>query len=155
MPRGGARTKSGPAPDPNALRRSRKDDQDWVTLPAEGRDGDLPEWPMLANPEQLLAEREHKLWANLWTKPQAVQWEIASLEYEVAMYVRRAVEAELPGAAAGLGTLVLRMADNLGITPQGMNANRWKLGVVAEDPEDDDEDDDNVVDARDLFAAGG
>lgn len=48
MPRGGARPVSGPPPDPNALRRDRPSDQaTWTTLPAEGRTGEPPEWPLL------------------------------------------------------------------------------------------------------------
>lgn len=47
MPRGGARVNSGPPPDPNALRRERKSDQaGWTTLPAEGRKGRAPRWPL-------------------------------------------------------------------------------------------------------------
>jgi len=47
MPKGGARVHSGPPPDPNALRRERAKDKDgWTTLPAEGRKGALPKWPL-------------------------------------------------------------------------------------------------------------
>lgn len=47
MPRGGARVNSGPPPDPNALRRDRPSDKDgWTTLPAEGRKGRTPKWPL-------------------------------------------------------------------------------------------------------------
>lgn len=50
MPRGGARANSGPPPDPNALRRERPSDKEtWRTLPAEGRQGDPPAWPLLAD----------------------------------------------------------------------------------------------------------
>lgn len=50
MPRGGARVNSGPPPDPNALRRDRKEDKaGWTILPAEGRQGDLPVWPLPAD----------------------------------------------------------------------------------------------------------
>lgn len=50
MPRGGARVNSGPPPDPNALRRDRPSDKDgWTTLPAEGRQGDPPAWPLPAD----------------------------------------------------------------------------------------------------------
>lgn len=47
MPRGGARVNSGPPPDPNALRRDRKKDQDgWTSLPSEGYTGSIPAWPL-------------------------------------------------------------------------------------------------------------
>jgi hypothetical protein len=45
MPKGGARTKSGPQPDPNALRRER-DQGEWIELPPEGRSGPVPAWPL-------------------------------------------------------------------------------------------------------------
>lgn len=47
MGRGGARVNSGPPPDPNALRRDRKEDKaGWTILPVEGRTGPVPEWPL-------------------------------------------------------------------------------------------------------------
>src|SRR5690606_37383206 len=62
MPRGGARTVSGPPPDPNALRRDRPSDAaGWVILPAEGRPGDPPEWPLLWQ-----TQREYDLWKREW-----------------------------------------------------------------------------------------
>src|SRR5690606_6396291 len=70
MPSGGARVRSGPPPDPNALRRDRKSDGEWTILPAEGRAGDPPTWPLRGQ-----SEREAELWSALWAKPQAVQWE--------------------------------------------------------------------------------
>ena len=45
MASGGARARSGPAPDPNALRRDRKDDAGWSSLPVI-REGDVPEFPL-------------------------------------------------------------------------------------------------------------
>lgn len=47
MPKGGARVNSGPPPDPNALRRERPEDKaGWTLLPASGRSGDVPLWPL-------------------------------------------------------------------------------------------------------------
>lgn len=58
MTRGGARVNSGPPPDPNALRRDRKDDKDgWTTLPSEGRKGRTPRWPLTEDIE-LQARRD-------------------------------------------------------------------------------------------------
>lgn len=45
MPKGGARARSGPAPDPNALPRVR-DKGEWKVLPKEGRTGTPPQWPL-------------------------------------------------------------------------------------------------------------
>ncbi|WP_327703627.1 hypothetical protein OG530_19245 [Streptomyces decoyicus] len=121
MPKGGARTRSGPAPDPDALRRER-DAGEWKVLPAEGREGATPEWPLT---EQ--AEREDELWERLWRMPQALMWERYGQDIEVALYVRRLVEAEARDAGVNLGTLVRQMSDSLGLTTPGMRANRWRI----------------------------
>lgn len=121
MPKGGARTRSGPPPDPNALSR---DSSDWVVLPAAGRTGKPPTWPL---PDQ--DDRETELWLQLWAKPQAVVWELQGQELEVALYVRRLAEAEQRASSVNLSTLVRQMSDSLGITTPGMRANRWRIGA--------------------------
>lgn len=121
MGSGGARARSGPAPDPNALRRER-DAGEWTLLPATGRPGDPPDWPLL---EQ--SGREAELWAILWVKPQALMWERLGLEFEVGLYVRRLAEAEQAEARVNLSTLVRQMSDSLGLTTPGLRANRWKI----------------------------
>lgn len=122
MTSGGARNRSGPPPDPNALRRNR-DAGEWVTLPAEGRVGDEPRWPLHGEP----TPREAYIWRDFWKKPQAVMWERNGQEYEVALLVRRYTEAELPMASANLSTLVRQMMDSLGLTIPGLRTNRWKI----------------------------
>ena len=106
---GGARAHSGPAPDPNALRRDR-DGESWVTLPAEGRSGAAPKWPLAGK-----SKREAELWAQEWKRPQAVIWEANGQEIEVALYVRSLIAAEsssrrhlafrFPGCSAITGRL--------------------------------------------------
>lgn len=127
MPKGGARSRSGPAPDPEALRRER-DAGEWTILPAEGRQGATPDWPLLGQ-----SDRETELWDRLWKMPQALMWERYDQELEVALYVRRLAEAELPDSAVNLSTLVRQMADSLGLTSPGMRANRWRIDRPAEE----------------------
>lgn len=122
MVRGGARVRSGPAPDPLAMRRERLGAENWVLLPQAGRAGDPPPWP-LVDPQ----ERELALWTLLWAKPQAAAWEHLRLDLEVALYARRFVEAEKPDSPTGVGTLLRQMADSLGLTTPGMRANRWQI----------------------------
>jgi hypothetical protein len=126
MVKGGARARSGPAPDPNALRRER-DAGEWTILPAEGRQGATPDWPLTE-----MSVREAELWADLWRKPQALMWERFGQELEVALYVRRLTEAELMDSRVNLSTLVRQMGDSLGLTTPGMRANRWR--ITAEEP---------------------
>lgn len=121
MTKGGARSRSGPAPDPNALRRDR-DAGEWTVLPADGRLGATPAWPLTEE-----SVREAELWADLWRKPQAIMWERFGQDVEVALYVRRLTEAELMDSRVNLSTLVRQMADSLGLTTPGMRANRWRI----------------------------
>ena len=122
MSSGGARARSGPAADPNALRRDRKDDREWLTLPVSPVES-VPEFP-LGN----ASEVETALWGVLWAKPQAHMWLSLGLSFQVAAYVRSFVESVEAGASAGLKTAVLRMEAELGISIVGMNALRWRFG---------------------------
>lgn len=125
MSSGGARARSGPAPDPSALRRDRPSDRDgWVTLPAGGRAGDPPEWPLSGQ-----SSREADLWVSEWKRPQAVQWEATGAVLEVALYVRRLVEAERPDAPTNLGTLVKQLMEGLGISQDGLAKRRWRIAA--------------------------
>lgn len=124
MTSGGARARSGPPADPNALRRDRKDDKSWVTLPAEGFQGDLPEFPL-----EGFSAAEWSLWKRLWAKPQAFMWDQLQLQFEVAAYVRAFLESVEPEASAGLKTAVLRMSAELGLSTVGMGQLRWKIAT--------------------------
>lgn len=123
MPSGG-HARSGPAPDPNALRRDRKDDKDWTPLPSEGYAGVVPEFPLSD-----VGASENVLWVKLWAKPQAAMWAQLGLDYQVAAYVRAFLESVREGASAGLKTAVLRMEAELGLSTVGMNALRWKIAT--------------------------
>ncbi|MFN4000878.1 hypothetical protein [Microcella sp.] len=122
MPSGGARARSGPPADPNALRRERKDDKAWVSLPSEGRKGRAPALPL---PGANRLERE--LWSELWKKPQAIQWEALGLQRQVAAYTRAYIASIDIDATAGIKTAVLRMEAELGLSIVGMNSLRWKI----------------------------
>lgn len=109
MPSGGARSRSGPARDPNALRRDRKDDKaGWVTLPAEGRPGDPPPWPLNDTPTEL----EWEVWGQFWRKPQAIIWERDQIFEPVAMFVRQYIEGmERKASAENRKTVRMMFAD--------------------------------------------
>ena len=132
MTSGGARARSGPPADPNALRRDRKDDKEWVNLPAT---------PVVEVPEFPLADAsavEVSLWAELWEKPQAHMWLALGLKYQVAFYVRNFVKASAVDAVAAWVAGVLRQEAELGLSTVGMGQLRWKIATdeVAERRED-------------------
>lgn len=125
MPKGGARSRSGPPPDPNALRRDR-DSGDWTTLDPAGRQGDPPEWPLDGQ-----RAREAVLWSEVWAYPQAAMWERDHHEHAVALYVRSLNDLESDDPPATLLAQVRQYGTELGLTPSGMARNRWKIGRQA------------------------
>ncbi|MCX5066917.1 hypothetical protein OOJ91_13780 [Micromonospora lupini] len=123
MGSGGARARSGPAPDPEALRRERGSDPGWHVLPITGRPGPAPEWPLTE-----ATDRELQLWVVLWAKPQATRWEVLGQELEVALYVRRFAAAERPDASSSAVVVVRQLGEALGLTIPGLLRNRWQIG---------------------------
>lgn len=135
MPKGGARVNSGPPPDPNALRRDRREDKDgWTTLPAEGRKGKAPAWPLApvgdddrSEVAELVAAREAEVWKQIWSTPQAVAWGRLGWTYDVAVYVRLLVLGE-QGSVKSLSE-ARQWSDRLGLNPAAMLRNRWRVAA--------------------------
>lgn len=123
MTSGGARARSGPPPDPNALRRDR-DASQWERFPAT-RPAPAPAWPL-----SKATKRELELWRRVWARGEANAWEAYGMDTEVAMYVRNLREVEAPGASATSRNLLLRQMDSLGLTMGGKAKNRW---IIASD----------------------
>lgn len=131
MTKGGARIRSGPVPTSDQRsHKAQADAQGWVTLPAEGRDGPLPPFP-LDRP----TAREMELWERLWETPQATMWEQLHQDFEAASYVRLLVRAESPRSSAIVWGQVKQFAESLGLSVSGMQRNRWV--VAALDTDDD------------------
>ena len=125
MPKGGARNRSGPAPDPNALRRLRKDDQSgWTVLPSEGRSAPAPEWPLVEP-----SDRELELWAAWWAEPVALLWEQAHSLHYVAFTVRMFAEAEQPKARTEDRKSLNQMMANLYLTPDSLARARVRIAT--------------------------
>lgn len=140
MAKGGARARSGPAPDPDALRNDRPSVKgEWTVLPAVGRQGATPEWP-LADPTGVVdgreivvdavKARELEVWTAEWKRPQAVMWERNRQETEVALYVRALVAAERADASVASRTLVRQQQEALGISIPGLLRNKWQIAQV-------------------------
>jgi hypothetical protein len=123
MPSGGARARSGPVANPNSIRNGRTVDRSgWVDLPAEGREGAAPVWPLGRS-----TKFERETWAAEWRRPQAIAWERLGWTIQVALYVRTMAAAAQRGATAGTTTNLLRQMVNLGLTEDGMARNRWRI----------------------------
>lgn len=125
MARGGARNRSGPQPDPTSGRsdaRGLKFDQ----LPAEGYDGEVPEFGLPG-----ATPRELAVWEKLWRTPQAAAWVREPWRHStVENYARWTVRSEDPEASAAIMAQVHRLGDQLGLTPAGLRENGW---VIARD----------------------
>jgi len=124
--KGGARSVSGPPPDPNAIRRD-SDKRGWTQLPAAGRTGEPPAWPLTR-----ATARELRVWAEEWKRPQAIMWAANHQEREVALYVRALTVAEGAAARVQERTLVRQLMDDLGVSLVGMARHRWLIEAVAE-----------------------
>lgn len=120
----GGHAHSGPAPDPNALRRDR-DKSTWTTLPTE-RIGPVPEWPLSRS-----SARERALWEREWRRPQAVMWEANGQHEELALYVRSLAFAERPQAPVSSRVLVRQQQEALGLSLPGLARLRWRIAEPA------------------------
>ena len=125
MASGGARARSGPAPDPMALRRDRKSDKDgWITLPAAGRTEPAPAWPLVDDEP---SARELAVWESFWRKPQAVIWERDQILEPVAMFVRQYIEGMDRKASAENRKTVRMMFSDLYLTSDSMTRARIRI----------------------------
>jgi hypothetical protein len=115
MPKGGARSRSGPAPDPNSARSERRADG-WTVIPSTGRGEPAPEWPLTE-----ATSRELVIWERWWRKPEAVLWDAdGSIDY-VALTVRMFAEAEVEKASAENRKTVRMMMADLFLTRDAKN----------------------------------
>lgn len=127
MPRGGARFRSGPAPDPMSFRTLRRQERGdlavagWVVLPGPFV-GPVERFPL-----SRATDAERELWEELWHKPQAHEWSRCGLQLQVAAYVRWFLESVGPGAGPSLHTLVMRAGAALGLSISGLARNQWIL----------------------------
>ena len=118
MASGGARARSGPAPDPDSFRQ---DGRDWVRLPMT-YSGPVPEFPLI-DP----TSRELELWARLWGQGHAIMWIANSQEIDVALHCRvtASIEACEGEPTAALLGVRIRMGEDLGLTVGGAKKNGW------------------------------
>lgn len=147
MVAGGARARSGPAPDPNSGRSAARG-LDFSALPSEGYKGDVPDFPL--DPIVLFSEhfedgakvreadpeasadfhsREGLVWVEAWRTPQGAAWARESWRWPViAEYCRLKVAVELdPASNAALVGQLHRYREQIGLTPAGLRLNGWQV----------------------------
>lgn len=82
---------------------------------------------LLITERQLAAQRklEASLWKDLWSTPQATEWERLGWTRDVAQYVRHKVLAEL--GELDDAREARQWSDRLGLTPMAMLRLRWEV----------------------------
>jgi hypothetical protein len=136
MPRGGARNRSGPAPDPTSGRSERRGYK-LTALPSEGYQGTPPKFPLPRTSRgdeaatRRFRAREVQVWEQAWTTPQACAWAMEPWRHDVvAEYCRLKTVVELePDANAALVSQLHRYRDQIGLTPAGLKDNGWAIAA--------------------------
>jgi hypothetical protein len=121
-----------PGPPPKDITQRRRRNAplaNTLHLPAQGRAGDPPPWP-LNDP----SEDELTIWIALWTTPQAVAWERLGWTRTVARYARFLLASEEPSARPSLLNETRQMEDRLGLTPMAMLRLRWDVDSATPAP---------------------
>lgn len=110
----------GPPPNPNARRRNAT--PSLVKLPADGYEGEIPEWPLGRRTKAAI-----QVWEQLWRTPQAHAWVQLGYTRSVARYVQLLLAAEKPDASAAVLSEVRQMEDRLGLNPLALLRLRWQI----------------------------
>src|SRR6266540_187693 len=110
----------GPAPKPDPVRRNSRVGP--LSLPAEGRKGAPPKWPL----ENRQSAAEKRAWAQMWSTPQAVAWERLGWTRTVARYCAVMVMAEST-VNPQLLAQATALEDRLGLTPKAMRMLLWEI----------------------------
>jgi hypothetical protein len=111
----------GPAPKRPEERRRRNATVAMTKLPAGGRQGDPPPWPL-----EEFGEYEASVWAELWRTPQAAAWDGMGVGVRrvVARYVRLVAS---PEPSEKTLPEIRQMEDRLGLNPLAMLRLRWEV----------------------------
>lgn len=122
MGSGGARNRSGPQADPNSLRGANR--PGLRVIPGRKYNRAFPEMPLPGR-----TDREVELWNAAWESPQAWVWIEEPWRWQtIALWVRRVALAESKDATAADVASMIRLADQVGMTPAGLKENGWTIG---------------------------
>lgn len=117
MTSGGARPKSGIAPDPRSARSDARGLK-FNALPAEGYSGDVPEFP---RPVVFGSELSH--WNAVWSTPQAALWATPQWSWivpAVAHYCSLMAQSELAECPAGVHAQIRGMRGEILLTQDAL-----------------------------------
>lgn len=122
---------SGPTPKADGERRRRNPPTfNWTMLPADGRKGPPPKLPRYTPEGRSWLKATRDWWADLWSKPQATQWDPSSAELLARVII---YERMLRGEASASEISEARQIDDRhGLNPKSMLQLRWRIG----DPDD-------------------
>lgn len=146
----GGHARSGPAKDPNALRRER-DNFTLRQLPRTPYAGPVPAYPLPAAIVRIQVSEEGRtwkenspdasrdrnareafLWAWAWTLPQAHVWAQDEWRWlDIAMWVRLQAVCEAVDAPASDRNSLHRFACKIGFGPDGLKENGWSIAADA------------------------
>lgn len=148
MPRGGARTRSGPPADPTSGRSQRRQ-VNLQELPAKGNSGRAPAYPLVKQPVKVYIEgvpvvdpaataafrkRELEVWRELWKSPQAVAWSLPENTWRrrlVALYCRVSVRCEAVDASPSLINQLRGLGHEIAMTHTGLVEQGWQIESTA------------------------
>lgn len=115
----------GPVKKDPSQRRRRNAEPTRTKLPAAGRKGQAPAWPLVHN----ATSSERKVWNEIWKTPQSVAWERLGWTRVVARYVRLVLPVESGTATTAEASEVRQLEDRLGLTPMSMLRLQWEIGL--------------------------
>lgn len=108
---------------PGARRRRNADQQDWITLPAEGPKGDPPALP---GDETDWLDSTRTWWAAIWKSPQAHMWPESDRRGLVRLARLHDMEesGDLPVSAY---SEITKLETYYGLNPEGRQRRGWLL----------------------------
>lgn len=127
----GGHARSGPAKTPGS-RTSERAGYTLTALPNEGYRGEAPK---LADFLVEVTDRHERIWAELWSTPQACAWSMEQWRWPVvADLVMFRVRADDPESPVGLATSIRQLRDDLGLSKAGLAANGWAIAAAEVGP---------------------
>jgi len=109
-------------PDPNALRRDRKDDPAWTRLTPRDPAAAVPDFPLDAP-----TDRDLHWWRDAWSRPQGTQWGANGEHQAVALFARLMTRAEQPDVPVTVMRPLMQLREELGLSVTGLRRRRWLL----------------------------